>query len=153
MKFWFKNGLRRLKRFVSWFTVIWKDEDWDQAYIYEILRHKIQCQRLSLQKNARHLGYERTCKDMRFAEFLLDRLAKAEVYWDNYAAQKQEYCYCDREMLDTRNFIKISHNCSRIDWQPCGYCKQHIKTLDNQRNYERELVFKHISKHIEKWWD
>lgn len=52
-----KNILYNVKRFISniknvirWLPVIWKDRDWDDYYIFEVLKFK-------LKNQAEYIGY------------------------------------------------------------------------------------------------
>lgn len=58
----FRTGKRRIVRFIAWFPVLWKDEDWSEHYLYEIMRFKISRIRKELDKNKRHVGYEKNVK-------------------------------------------------------------------------------------------
>lgn len=48
---YFRNGQQRLKGLIAWLPVIWKDEDWDQVYLFEIMRFKICRMRQEIDKN------------------------------------------------------------------------------------------------------
>ena len=55
--YYFRNGYRRIKRFIIWFPIIWKDEDWDSAYLLEIIRFKISRMRREIEKNIKKWWY------------------------------------------------------------------------------------------------
>ena len=44
-----RNFITGVKNLWNWFPVIWKDRDWDQTFIYEVLIHK-------LEKQAKYIG-------------------------------------------------------------------------------------------------
>jgi hypothetical protein len=74
LKIYLKRSVRRTKRFFVWFPILWKDEDWDSAYLFEIMRFKISRIRKEVEKNKRHIGYEKDVRDMKVAEELLNRM-------------------------------------------------------------------------------
>ena len=45
-----------IKNLITWFPVIWKDRDWDDYYILEILKFKINKTANSFEKNKDLLG-------------------------------------------------------------------------------------------------
>ncbi len=73
--YYFRNGYRRIKRFIAWFPVLWKDEDWDSAYLFEIMLFKISYMRQEMERDKRHVGYQRNVQDIKIAEELLKRIA------------------------------------------------------------------------------
>lgn len=99
----FRTSYRRIKRLIDWFPVIWRDEDWDSAYLFEIMRFKISCIRKEIEKNQRHVGCERDIHNMKIAEELLRRNALSNFYWD--LSQQRE----DREQLG-KNVCPLKKN-------------------------------------------
>ena len=48
-RYYHRDFINGIKNLWSWFPVIWKDRDWDQTFIYEVLIHK-------LEKQAKYIG-------------------------------------------------------------------------------------------------
>jgi len=74
---------RRLRNLIYWLPVIWRDENWDQAFLYRIMGHKI----------AAMLEHTTTCsmgrqdevpEQYRQAVRLLDDLAEGRYEDDAY---------------------------------------------------------------------
>ena len=40
-KYFHKNFVKGVKNLWKWFPVIWKDRDWDDHYIFEVLKFKL----------------------------------------------------------------------------------------------------------------
>lgn len=155
---WIKQNIRRIKRFVAWFPVIWKDEDWDSAHLLEIMRFKISHIRKEIDTNKRFVGYEKCVQQMKVAEILLERLAFSDFYTDYLS--KDENCNCPEELFR---------------WEPSSYdlngkpitCKMISFTCDNCKRssswrYKKQLIkckedtdylFWHLKKYMNKWWD
>ena len=38
-----KQFFRRIYNLYRWFPIIWKDQDWDHSYIFEIFKFKLKC--------------------------------------------------------------------------------------------------------------
>lgn len=52
----FRSRYRRIHRLIAWIPVLWKDEDWDPAYLFEVLRFKISRMRREIERNKRHMS-------------------------------------------------------------------------------------------------
>jgi hypothetical protein len=100
-RIWIRRGKRRIKRFIAWFPIIWKDEDWDSTYLFEIMRFKISRIRKEIERNKRHVGYEKHAKQMLVAEELLDRIGFSNFYFDQSEhmkeMEKDGKCTCPEE--------------------------------------------------------
>lgn len=163
--YYFRSGYRRIKRFKAWFPILWHDEDWEPEYLFKIMRFKISRIREEIDKNKRHVGYEKRVREMKVAEELLHRFEFSNFY-DSLNQQLEDNektgkCMCPEETykigpkysyIDTRKsgpsyFINLS----------CSYCKKAQKRWWD-RDYAKkkedfEFLFKHLKKHVKKWWD
>jgi len=144
--------LRRIQHLYTWFPIIWKDEDWDCVYLFEIMRFKISRMRKNIQKNKRHVGYAKVSQDMRIVELLLERHAFSDFYYENNKCN-QEFCTCG----DNKNFDTIERKDGLIEWiNPfCEWCKLSAK---RRKRFKKEkddfdLIWETIKKHSQKWWD
>lgn len=166
---YFRSGYRRLKRFFIWFPVLWRDEDWDSAYLFEIMRFKISRIRKEIEKNKRHVGYEKNVRDMKVAEELLRRFAFNGTYSDFYYelseqlenAEKKGKCVCPEEVyriepgeIDPKTGKK---GFSRFVSYSCAYCKARqsywFKQEEIKQKEDLDFLFMHLKKHVKKWWD
>lgn len=144
----FRNGWNRLKRFIAWFPIIWRDEDWDSAYLYEIMRFKISRIRKELEAGARHVGYENDIRNMKIAEELLKRQSFSDFYHKN-DYRNIEFCKCTDEMFS--DWI----NSENIYISPfCEWCsgKYQIKRAITKEKEDYDFLWKHMRKESRKWW-
>lgn len=151
-----KNGIKNL---IVWFSVIWQDRNWDQYYIFKILRHKLYLAEKCMNKNAMHVGYEKDCKKMRICIHILDRFINNvhfDIAWKKY----------DKKWGKTNlHFIK----CSDSDYSTLEITKENVKTEKDKkeetadfkrtskfeqeiRKQDLEMLFRYLHKNIEKWW-
>lgn len=165
LKIYLKRSFRRTKRFFVWFPILWKDEDWDSAYLFEIMRFKISRIRKEVEKNKRHIGYEKDVRDMKVAEELLNRIAFSDFHWELSQAieslEKAGKCSCPKESW---NLEPCSHDAKtgeptrfrHIDLS-CEYCKQaRPRWIKRQKAKEKEdydFLFRHLQKKAQRWWD
>jgi hypothetical protein len=160
MKFlsYFASGYLRLKRFIAWFPILWKDEDWDSAYLFEIMRFKISRMRRSIDENKIFVGYEKVVRDMRVAEELLSRIVFSDFYDDLSARltsiDKQDKCKCPAEKYTflpgqyDKNGKILTHQWVDLS---CDFCKEHRSRWFKQE--DMDFLFMHLRKNVLKWWD
>ena len=164
LRYGFRNGYRRLKRFLAWFPVLWKDEDWDSAYLFEIMRFKISRIRKEIDRNKLHIGYEKDVRDMKVAEDLLARFAGDDFYWTMFQAQqdteKAGKCTCPDETMSFKSCTDdngASKGYSEIVFLTCEFCKErHKYWFEREDKKERDdlaFLFGLLRKKSRRWWD
>lgn len=88
---WFKWDAKHLHRDIAqgfknlwkWLPVIWKDRDWDDFYIFEVLKYKIKNTADYTEKKQRFVGWEKEVRYMRICVKLIERL-QDEYYQSEY---------------------------------------------------------------------
>ena len=76
-----KYGVQNLYK---WFWVIWKDRDWDQHFIFEVLRFKLEKQANHLAKLGSHESSERDAELMMTCVKLINKIQNEEYYDELY---------------------------------------------------------------------
>src|ERR1700722_4007252 len=162
---YFRRGYRRVKQTIAWIPVLWKDEDWDYVYLFEVLRFKISRMRQEIEKNKRYLGYEKNVRDMKIAEGLLARMGFSDFYW-NISKQledeeKNGICHCPEKILgfesEAFDYKTGEPTLHRMIDLSCPYC-QKARSRWHKRNNAKEkadfdYLFTHLRKKIHRWWD
>ena len=69
-----KQFKRRLINLFRWLPIIWKDEQWDHYYIYEILKHKLVIMSNSIRTKGNHTLAEYDANKMMLAVRLIDKV-------------------------------------------------------------------------------
>jgi hypothetical protein len=162
-----------IQNIFSWLPTIYKDRNWDNFYILEIMKKKLLRQRKYLIEHNRHMGIEQINRDMTIALNLIERLQE-----DYYGTEYQDYC--DEEIKytpvkdkpevyelniitkkqDFEPFIKKYKNacCKVVNGAYMGrlpYKKKDIAFLTSQYNQERanKLLYKILTERQRGWWD
>jgi len=147
---WIRRAVRRIKIIYHWLPIIWNDYDWDDCFILEALRHKIERTRIEIARNERHTTCKKDVKDMRIAELLIKRIQDND-YYEHY---KNELCTCTDPLPDC--FGEPNERGS-VPWicPFCEWCQLKTTVLRSRyrEKYDWEYLFKHLSKHMRKWWD
>jgi hypothetical protein len=181
-RYYHKNFANGVKNLWKWFPVIWEDRDWDQHYIYKILKTKLEFQAQHIHKNGFHTEAERDAEKM----FLCARLIQIQIE-DLYGTEHLDYHDVEYEFVPTDETkqwfeIKDTTHSESYDEYFAKYPRQYKKVLnggdalskylekddimdsnDKRRiamfvaheNQERsrKLLFKILEENIESWWD
>ena len=144
MKWWFKNLVTKCHRILVWIPVLWRDVDWDYSSIYTILQFKLSMLRKRLHKDAFTKGYEKSCKQIRVAELLLGRLKAEDYIPDAFAEHFEKYPMRDK------NGTLINFDSNPARRKEFGILMDREQYLQKQ---DEEYLFKHLCKHMKKWWN
>ena len=170
----FANGVKNLWK---WFPVIWKDRDWDDHFIFEVLKFKINKQADFIGKRGNHLSAERDAETMRLVTKLI-KLNQDEFYgmeYMDYHKTKFEFIPTDDtkkwytldDTLITENFDdyfkKYPRQYKRVLSGEINRFNRPIEDKDKKliameiahENQDRchKLIFKLLERNILKWWD
>lgn len=151
------RAYRKIRKMVIWFPVIWKDEDYDSVYLYEIMIFKISLIRKDMEKSARHVGYEKNVRQMKIVEQLLNRHAFSDYYFVESEKirdlEKSSGCICP---FDTIEWEKKGKFFEMID-KRCSFCsrsmKRWIKAESLKEKNDLEYAFKIMANHSRGWWN
>ena len=171
----FAKGVKNLWR---WFPVIWKDRDWDQYYIYEILAKKIQLQAKSIGDNDRHTAAKRDAERMQLVVKLI-RLQQEDFYDSEYIDyHKTNWKFVPTDETEKWFTMEDELISERFDEYFAKYPRQYKRALSGELNqFKRDeidtenkhvmameianenqrrckvLLFKLMEENIDGWWD
>lgn len=123
--------------------------------------------RKEIDKNKRHVGYEKNVRDMKVAEELLERFACNGTFSNFYYelseqlenAEKQGKCICPEQtwMFKPNESESEKYIGSELIDLSCSYCKdarlRWFKREDIKKKEDFDFLFWHIKKHAKNWWD
>jgi hypothetical protein len=182
---WYRDGRYMHKHFVKgvknlwrWFPVIWKDRDWDQYYIYEVLAKKIQLQAEYIGSNDRHTAAKRDAERMQLVVKLI-RLQQEDFYDSEYIDyHKTNWKFVPTD--ETKKWFTMEDELisERFDEYFAKYPRQYKRALNGELNrFKRDeidtenkhliameianenqrrckaLLFKLMEENIDGWWD
>lgn len=172
---YFKQGVKNL---IYWLPIIWKDRNWDDHYIFEILKHKLKAQAKYIGDRDLHTRAQLDAKRMRLCVKLI-QLVQDETYameYMDYAKDRVWFTPCeDREGSSLYNSEEVWEKYDEFFKKYPLVYKQVMKgagpfTLDGRDesdmkriiamniahvNQERvhKLLFKILEENIRGWWD
>jgi hypothetical protein len=173
-----KNFIKGVKNLWRWFPTVWKDRDWDQHYIYEMLAKKIEFQAKYIEDRDFHTEAKRDAERMRLVAKLI-KLQQDEFY-DSEQMDYHESKFWFEDIEDKPGYSewKSELTSERFDEYFAKYPRQYKKALsgelnmfnrkeideenkhviameiahENQRR-SKALLFKLMEENINHWWD
>jgi hypothetical protein len=168
-----KQFFRRIRNLYRWFPIIWKDQDWDDHYIWEILKFKLTNQANYIAEHDRHTRAQYDAKLMRLCVKLMDRV-QSEYYRAEYMDyEKTEFLFKPSDHCNNckeLEIVTIEDNLNEyFKKYPLIYKRimNDEKTLFNKdtkrsialnvshmnHNRAKKLLFNILENNIESWWD
>lgn len=169
-----RRFIRKVKKILLWIPIVWRDEDYDDFYIYEILKTKLitVAEYLSKKHELSYIGQERDAEIVNTCIRLIDR-----IQTDFYELEFAEHYNFDVEYnpvpgTSTYKLEFVNEDYSKM---PEYFAKntnlyKRVKREFENENAEldtyriglmisvykqqkaRELLFKLMSNNISKWW-
>ncbi len=170
-----KEFIRGIKSVWYWLPVIWKDRNWDDAFIFDILSHKLKAQANYIGKYGLHLNNWKDERDMMTCVRLIEKV-KDEYYsmeymdyektkhwfedipdkpgyssWkskqieENFDDYFAKYPLIYKRVMNGEGWLKITDESDK------HRIASNIAHINHQR--ARKLLFKILEQEIERWWD
>lgn len=174
-KYMHLNFIRGIKNIIYWLPIIWKDRNWDDHYIFEIMMHKLKAQSKYIGERNIHTRAKRDAEVMMTCVRLMK---KVQDEW--YTMEYMDYCKTkhwfepieDKPGYSTLKSKELEENFDDYFAKyPLIYKRvisgEGIFKLD-KANYKRtiamniahinhdrarKLLFKIMEENIEGWWD
>jgi hypothetical protein len=167
------QGFRNLWK---WFPLIWKDRDWDDHFIFEALKFKIENTAKYIEKNDRYIGCERDVQTMMTCVRLIEKIQNQfyDLEHTDYMDQKFSFEKIEDSDLSKLNIETTSENLSdyfskhpnihrralkssitREKWHYSEVSDQTLAMWMSHYNHNRarKILFALMERNIEKWWD
>jgi hypothetical protein len=138
-----------------WFPVVWKDRDWDEYYIYEILKTKLEKQATSIYNNGIHVDAKYDAERMFLCVRLIE-MQQEELYeyeWTDpiYDESFDEYFKKYPRQYKRALAGEFNRNLRSIKKHEEDIIAMEI-SLENQKR-SRKLLFRILEQNITRWWD
>jgi hypothetical protein len=164
------NIIQGIKNLLYWFPIIWKDRNFDQHFIYEILKHKLKYQSKSILKNNIHTSAERNSRIMNICISLINKVQSEFYLYEHldyfkltsYTEENPNiispsltmYIKDDRFTLYFNKYKRIfkkQNTATPIAPKQRLYAANEIAEYNH--NKAKNLLFKTIKENIDHWWD
>jgi len=162
-----KQFFKRIYNLYRWFPIIWKDQDWDDHYIFEILKFKLKNQAEYIGYHDRHMSAKRDAEIMMLCVCLMD---KVQHEW--YGREYQDYYKSDMRFIPSESHpgsyeMEVEILEENFDdyfkkypliyrmvpnlQAPKEEIAYHIAKINEERAHK--LLFKILEQNIRRWWD
>jgi hypothetical protein len=149
-----KSFFSNINRIIYWIPVIWKDRNWDDAYILIILNHKLKdMERFYRGDNTYSMNALVVADEIKHTQTILQRLVDG-----NYLDVSLEE-YDDKYEIDTlMKFEKVEgSDHSKVVWtedeEQMEMFRRAGREADKAEQKDLDELFVYMRKHIENWWD
>jgi hypothetical protein len=168
-----KQFFKRIKNLIRWFPIIWKDQDWDDWYIFEILKFKLKNQAEYIGYHDRHRSAKRDAEIMMLCVRLIDKIQN-----EYYAEECMDYHESDYNWIESKTHpdyyeLDIVLKSERFDEYFKKYPLIYKQVLSSDKNIFKintkqgiamnmghinekrahKLLFKILEQNITRWWD
>lgn len=169
-----------VKKLIRWFPIIWKDRDWDDHYIWELLKNKLRWQAKYIGDRDFHTRAALDAKRMRLCANLIDKVQEEFYHMEYMDYEETKWRFTDVPEKSGYSQMHIDTISERLD----DYIKKYplvakrilndkklqVFSLDDLNEYElkkrlsmnigrynhlraKKLLFKIMEENIECWWD
>jgi hypothetical protein len=162
----------------AWLPIIWKDRDWDSWFIYQIIEFKLRRQSNYIGRKDRHTRAQEDAKDMLICADLINKVK--DSYYDSEYTDYHESEMVFTDIEDKPGYSEININTISEDFDsyfrkfPTWHKRAIIFIKENQKRFTtdhndkklvamimgdlrqekaKDLVFRIMSKKINRWWD
>jgi Rad3-related DNA helicase len=160
----FRRFFRKIKNVFRWLPTIWKDEDWDDHFIVEILIKKLEHTRDFFLSDRTHIAdAEKVAEEIQEA---IDRLHMTRDSFEFYESPahdiitekwgESKFIFKPVEHDDNLTEMIIEHENVKTLEDSEQYSKdfrEAMKTARKEYIKDKKEAYKFIAKHIDKWWD
>lgn len=165
-----------IKNLIRWFPIIWKDKDYDDHYIWEILKTKLKYQSQYIKTKGIHLDAEYDAQRIMLCVRLIEKIQDEYYEIEHMNYHKSEYTWLDVEDDDYKQ-LEIKHISEHFDDYFAKHkasvrhvlknTKHQIFTLKEDefkhrlamnvahynQNKAQTLLFKILDRNIRGWWN
>jgi hypothetical protein len=171
LKYAHKHFATGVKNLWYWFPIIWTDRDWDQHYIYEMLKHKLERQAKYIGEKNRHTTAKRDAEKMLLCARLIE-IQQEDLYAMEYMDYRESKSFLtiqdalaeDPNEDFTEFFAKYPRQYKKAVSGELSIFRRTTNKKTNKRLYAMEishenqkrskrLLFKLIEQNIDRWWD
>lgn len=166
-----REVIHGVKNLWKWFPVIWKDRDWDDHYIFEVLKFKLKNTANLIESKKRFLGWEEEVRYMRICQRLIEKIQNSDYQHEYLNYYETDINLVPNEMGsydmvktvkrdDTELYILKHPNTKKIVLNNVRYKSYIVKNsgialaIGIEKHIKaRKLLFKILEEKIEHWWD
>jgi hypothetical protein len=171
----FRIGISNL---IKWFPTIWNDRDWDNHFIYEILKRKLEFQAKYISERDFYTMAQKDSRNMKICASLIQKCQEETYSCEYMDYHESRHWFTPSESRPGSYEFDSEIEGERFDEFFAKYPIIHKKVLNGEgifnmdiedekerkqriamnigninQNRARKLLFKIMEEHIEGWWE
>ena len=170
-RYYARNFVLGVRNLIKWGPLIWKDRDWDDTFLFEIIKFKISKMAESHGKVLPYQGFERNVEIMNTIVRLIDKFQSEEYLHEYFSYVDDEYTF--EKIGGTDYFeMKIENLRDDLDLYFEKYPLLKRRSVNHkiytgqpsstrlamamgfvQHERAKRLIFELLNRHVEKWWE
>ena len=168
-----KRFIRQIKNVLRWLPTIWKDQDWDDFYIFEVLRVKLKHQAKYIGDRNFLVGADREAEKMRLCVKLIEIIQEEYYISEAHSYHEIEMHFDEIKDKPEHNRLRFEEISEDFDSYFTKYPLEYKRVINagkcyfdrdskdgiafamghNIQNKCQRLLFKILDENIQKWWD
>lgn len=168
-----KRFFSTIKNLLRWFPVIYRDRDWDDSYIFEILQFKLKNQADYISKRDFYEGAQIDARNMRICVNLIEKIKEGTYESEHMDYHVSNYNFVDVENKPDLKRLEIEQVSENFDdyFKKYKHAYKVVTSKDSyifdndtknkiamnishyNHNKARKLLFKIMESQIERWWE
>jgi hypothetical protein len=147
-----------IKGLYNWIPVIWNDRQYDDYFLFKILRHKLILMEREYRRINVYVGQEKDHKKIQLCVYILNRIINDDYFFNAFMFHDKKWgsptLECEN-IGNGKNRVHIKHKnvITEEDKKKQKFefskCVEHENYLIKQ---DRDYLFNILNKHSDKWW-
>ncbi len=145
---------RGIKNLIIWFPTVWCDRQWDNRFIYIILRQKLHFTEQTIRRYGHHENDIKDADRIKRCVDILDRLIEDAHYDEVFEEHCKKWGHPEFSWKEDKLYIKYPNVKTRLDdeSEQIDFRKASNKE-ESSRQADIDELFEIMRKHIQEWWD
>ena len=172
-KYIHKNIYQGILNLIKWFKIVWKDRDYDDHFIFEVLKFKIEKTAKFTERRKWFVGWEHEVSRMKMCVKLIQRIQDEYYGMEYYDYQESTFEFIEVDDKDENGEKSFQLKSDIVKDNLDEYIKKYPNTykkvikefpdrskrsiclfMGNEMHKKaKRILFKTLDKHIEHWWD
>ena len=141
-----RRPFKRLVRLAQYAPIIWRNEDWDYAWLYELLEYKLRRVERELRDDPHHMFPERRADQVKRARLCIKRLMEGKYVEKDYDDMERRFGPYTRNL--ERAFVITQKDKDAYH----KAVKRVIKREEYMQQQDMDYFFKIFKKYHRGWW-
>lgn len=169
-RYYHRDLIQGVKNLIRWFPTIWKDRDWDDYFLFELLQRKLKHQAKHIRESDFHREAKRDAEIIETCIRLITLVQSEEYNMEYMDYYKDDFDFVDSDTPSYKE-LKITEVSENLDEyfakrkSAYRYVLKHGGIVGNDtkkhiaismshytHNRARKILFRLLERNVERWW-